>query len=358
MIGSGRLGRVAAMTGGVVLAVAVAAPVSASKGPAGFEPTEISGTLGRPCIRVAFDGPTQLTVAQRRDGKTVKSVSYTADGYDRVCLTAMRAGDRIRISQGGTVLRTAKVPAIGLVVDRATDSAQIQVPIGVTDATAFAQDLVAGAPGGLGVAELFTPDPDGSHEFDVTGLLDLGPGDPVSVGIKTGIDRWSRIDVSASAVVRVGSSVVEGSAPLGSTATVTLKNAAGTLRGTAVARKVGLTSPEDDVRFSSRFRKNGATVNVKPGDRVRHSQMSTSFTVPARSLAVDVPSASLTMTCPANGQYVVLVNGSRVGSGSSGTGAITQNQLDVDDPLVAGTTIEVRCDTRRGYAISERVVLD
>jgi hypothetical protein len=123
---------------------------------------------------------------------------------------------------------------------------------------------------------------------------------------------------------------------------------------------VGVKGDDADGTFTSTFRRaNGDPVRVKAGDKVKHSQSSRSFTVPTRSLEVDVENASLTMTCPANGQYVVVVDGERLGSGPSGaSGAIAENELDANGPLGPGIVIEVRCDNRRGYGLLERVVLD
>lgn len=349
---------IAALSGAIVLGGSAIGPTVAAGAPAGFSNGEISGALGHRCFTIGLDGPGQAIVAQRRSGVTLKTASFAAGGYTKVCLTPMRAGDRIRISVDGTVLRTAKVPAIGLEVDRPTDVVRIQLPDESAEGTLFLTNMVAGIRAGIGLAELFSVGPNGRHQTDTTGLFDILPGDTVGVEMRTGIDRWARFDATPTAAVRVGSASVVGSGPLGGTITVTLRTAGGTLRGTAVARRIGFTGELYQTTYSSTFRQSGSAVKVKAGDRVKHPGTSVAFTVPAPSLEVDVPGASLTMTCPANGSYIVRVNGQEVASDASGTGAIAVDELDVLEPLEPGTVIEARCDNRAGYGIIEQVVLD
>jgi len=338
-----------------VLAMAVGTVAAAASGPAGGATTFAGNAiLGDRTFRGFFvDTGDAISVKQRRDGQQIAAASTTAaDGSFSVRLKPILAGDRLVVTQDGAT-RTVTVPDLRLAANASTDRVAGRIPVGDPEAIVTLARQVG--PYSLGGYLVEAPTAaNGTFSKNLDPEDDLQGGERVELSWSNDTDDVIRVRTAAPSVtVQVGRSTVEVYGPRGVRATITLKTRGGAVRGTAT-----VTQSMTGAAVTGTFRKNGAAVKVKAGDRVIHSGASSlPLTVVTPTLDLTAPSGgSIHAMCFVGGHFILASafgNGafSYLADGVVGPGGIAIDGLiDSSDPLPSGFRVLLICETSEGFA--------
>jgi hypothetical protein len=241
-----------------------------------------------------------------------------------------------------------------LTINAATDRLAGRVPTSQLEADlSIAQQVGSFTLGGDN--RPFTAHANGTYDEDVTGIHDVQGGERVRLTWISPANDTFTVDSYAPAVTaEVGRATADVYGKRGTTATVTLKASNGTIRGSAK-----VTLPVDGRPAVATFRKNGAAVKVKAGDRIVHSAApSIAFTLLHSTLDLTkAGGGNVSATCFPNSLYVL---GEVFGSGAiseladgitDNTGALSVSDIsNTGNPLPSGYTVILICEDTRGYA--------
>ena len=207
-------------------------------------------------------------IVKDKHGQTRTHVDVVASGggsWTAGCLPTgpLKPGDTLVARDGSTTVRTFHVPKLSFTIDRQANTASGKGPAG----SQFQLTIDDCYPGyitcnGEALQQTF-PIPVGGA---FTTPLDFGYD--VNGGDRFGAD-WTSTQLDTARIlrhvpylqVRVGKSKVTGEGTPGATVHLTLRSGSGQVRGTASA------VPDRDGVWSATFKKNGAPVKVRAGDR-------------------------------------------------------------------------------------------
>lgn len=325
--------------------LALAAPVAAGS------PFRIVGEVGHPCLKVENrPGSETLRITQKRPTNTgtrklASTVITAPDGSG--CVTPLRAADILVVTYDGVIQRTVSVPRLSVSLQPGAETVRGRMPTDAIYSSVAVLDRTATRPFST---QYYNPplDGDGGFLIDVSSSVgDLTPGDGAMVSYGSPADdAWQVRQSTLAVAVRAGSSRFTGVAPRSSTVRLVLKRGA-TVRGTATVR---LKPGRDE--FAGDFRRNGAKVKVKPGDRVLRSGGSAVLVtvIQPQIAVVGADHGSLTATCRPNQPFAVVADGTYAAWGTAdGDGIATATKITGFGPdLPSGTVAKVWCQTSTG----------
>jgi hypothetical protein len=332
----------------------VGGPASVSAQPSG---PYVEVTLRDRCIFGGdFTNGATVTLTLKRSGSTVAKSTFKATdtSFNRCLAVAPKGGDRLVFKQvkNGTTLsqRTLELPKLTVGVDLATDTVtgHGERSSGPLDGETALIGLTKSLGGRYMFGGLFSGnfDSNGDLSNSWSGTFDAGPGYALLVQWYSVSNDTVRTTRSLPGVaVRLGKAAVNGTGTPGTGTTITLKNGAGTVRGTA-----NVTTGFDggDPVFKGFFRKNGAKVNTAVGNKVTSSRLSGSWTVLANTMVIDSGDGdgSVTVTCPTDVEAGLWLDGGNAWSDPYPTGAVSFTGHFIPP----GTKVEVVCQDANGFA--------
>lgn len=313
-------------------------------------------------VGVLADPSQSVSIKQKRNGVVIASRTVMADsgGFFMPTVKPLLADDRLVIKQGADK-RTIPVPDLRLRLNAALDAAGGRVPTSDLHADLTIERRTGHFTHGSDHLPVVAH-ADGTFSADLSSLADLEGGDAVALSWMTARDDDFAITVTVpSVVVQVGRSSVDVYGKPGSPATITLRSAGGTIRGTATVTPAWAGQSVTGV-----FRKNGSKVKVRAGDRVSHSgRPGVSLKVRTPDLEVVATSNGyLSATCFPGGEFVageVFGAGafSAFGSGPTGPGGSVYlaNLTNGSGDLPSGTRVLLICETDKGYTQDMRATV-
>lgn len=331
----GRIGLVGLLIGTLL---AVGAPALAGPAPA----ATIHLTIGSSEVRgFAGDAANTVTLTLKRDGAVIASKTFTTEtsGFFEVNLKPVRIGDKVVIGFQGQ--RTVTVPKVTLKGNAATDTVSGHLP-----KPGAAEVEISNAVGTFSLSGAGTPTfmTDSNGDFSGT-YPGLSGADRLELRwFNVTLDSFT-VEIAMTAIqTRVGSSAATLFGRSGATVKAVLLAPNGTQRGTATA-----TLPKTFIATPATFRKNGAPVKVKAGDRVR---IGTTTGLTLRTPDLVVTATSATATCFPDQDWVI---GTVFGAGAfsylddgtaGGAGAVAASWAS---PVSSGTKIRLQCENAKGW---------
>ena len=332
-----RAGSVAALIG-MLLATSSPGPAAAAPPTAHL----IDVTVGSPeVVGSTGDEGDTVTIIQKRGGKRLARRQATTDaiGFFQVRLAPIRAGDQLVLRFQGT--RTVTVPRLQLAGNPTTDrvSGRLPTPNGV--ATIAVSNAIGTFSLGGSTANAPT---DATGRF-ATKIAGLSGAERLELTWQNAVDDQFRAEVTmAAAEIQDGKTWVRAFGRSGRTVTVELRAPNGRLRATAAVRiRPGLSSG------SAAFRRNGAKVAVRPGDRIRIGRVA-GLTVLQGALTLGPTGANA--TCFANQDWII---GTVFGAGAfsaldqgtaDGAGTVSASWAT---PLPSGAKVRLMCENANGW---------
>jgi hypothetical protein len=315
----------------------------------------IQAGIGLPCVEVDSWGAGTVTITQKRSGKVIKKANAVQGTMLVGCVTPLKSGDVLVVARG-TTKRTVKVPNASLIANLTTNVISGIVPAAATQVKLAVQDFTAGFSTGLTVTPPVTPVA-GAFTSDVSASLDLGRGDRAILSWSDGSDGWRIIRQSWTAIVEPDVEFATGTGKPGAKVTVTLKTAKGVVRG--VATTTVKTQPSASAGFfDAAFRKKGKSILVKAGDVITATGVSGSFKVPSSRPVVSAAGNRVDATCPANSDWLVLRDLTKVAGGRTVNGSISVSPVNPHGSLSLGTRVLVACQTPKGFGVIREVVAE
>ena len=344
-----------ALTAFAISIASLAAPFAAVPVRAADIDLGIQAGIGLPCIEVDSWGAGTVTITQKRSGKVIKKATAVQGTQLIGCVTPLKSGDVLVVARG-TTKRTVKVPSASLTANLTTNVISGTVPPSATQVKLAVQDFTAGFSTGLTITPSVTPVA-GAFTFDTTASLDLGRGDRAILSWSDGSDGWRIIRQSWTAIVEPDVEFATGTGKPGAKVTVTLKTAKGVVRG--VATTTVKTQPSASAGFfDAAFRKKGKSILVKAGDVVTATGVSGSFKVPSGRPVVSAGANRVDATCPANSDWLVLRDLTKVAGGRTVNGSISESPVNPHGSLSLGTRVLVACQTPKGFGVIREVVAE
>ena len=291
----------------VVLATALASSAMVGAPAAAVVPVVTFGLSIGSCT-VSGEAPPNLAmrlVHQDSSGHRLgrADVQVESDGdWSIACLPggAIKSGHRLVAKDGAMTLRTLVVPPLSINIDRATDVLRVGGP--PSRELHFVLDsCMPGYVACYGRVEDFLLQTDGTGKYQTTLAFDARGGDRVRLEWDTSTDYFERRQVVPYLQLERGSSRVKGRARPGTTVHVKLKRSDGTIRGTAAD-----TADPDGGAVSARIRRNGSTVEVGTGNRIKGDHASNGvLDVVATGVTVNLAFDTAQGTCIPDGRYGV-----------------------------------------------------
>lgn len=285
-----------------------------------------------------------VTIKHRRDGRTIARGTTTVNGIGMFAmrLKPLKGGDQLVITVG-TQKRVITVPDLRIRADLTTGVVSGRVPAGTATADgsvslAIGTKTLDDTPFSVPTASDGTFTSTG-HDVSGSDLLYLSWADPVTRDVTELRRRIPAFEV------RAGSATVTIVASWGKRLTATLVSPRGAIRG----RATGTITPELDA-IRRTFRRDGAPVKVRPGDRVTLSGSRGRLTVRRPDLVAS--SLGLTATCvsarlwmadtiPPVGPFDHLAAGK-----VRPEGVVIGSWID---PLPSGARVLLRCEHAKGW---------
>jgi hypothetical protein len=208
-------------------------------------------------------------IVRSKDGEVLLRKDVAANAQRRWyagCLDRpVAAGQRIAIRVGDSLVRLFVIQPLTIRADRAADILYGRAP--TTGLTTVIVDGCEGAGGACAgtevVNEAIVVAPDGTWSLP-TAPYDLDGGDSIRVIWTEHGDLFYWNQSVPSIVARVGSSSMGGQGPSGTAQRAEVRDAAGILRGTAVAK---VQTPYGG--WEATVRRNGSAVPVRVDDRIK-----------------------------------------------------------------------------------------
>jgi hypothetical protein len=267
----------------------------------------------------------------------------------------INSGHRLVAKNGATVLRTLIVPKLSIRLDRATDVLKVIGPPG--EQLHFVLDSCI--PGYItcygGLVDLLLQ-PDGTGHYQTTLASDARGGDRVRLEWNGPSDYFERLQFVPYLQVERGSSRVKGGAKPGTTVHLQLKRSDGTVRGTASD-----TADSDGGAWSTRFRRNGANVEVATGNRVKGDHASDGvLDIAATGVTIDPVADTVHGSCYPNGRFGVTFTEPGTATQEKGWGALGATgtfDLAGFDLVQSGWVARLWCASRKGDVLYRKSIV-
>lgn len=330
----------------LVLAGSIIPATAAAVSPAALT-VSLRGSVGERCVEGSTSGTnTSLTVQQKRAGVVLAKATDTTGKTFKVCLKALKAGDKLVFTKGGSSV-TKTVPRLELALDPDVDKAIGRVPASHAEANIEIFDTVGDFPMSSSMAGGII-DLDGTFSLPTQSLFagDLGVMEWIS---PTG-DTWTLRTAVPGLIVEAGLAKVTVFGPIGVARTVTVKDSGGQTIATG-SKSLAAVQGVVTVKAS------GAAVAVTAGDRASVSGFAGTFTVLPDDLEVTTaddgsffahcaPLTRWVATATSGGERVHAWSGTSNGSGDVGTAGAWSGP----GPMPADFTVTLICEGTDGLA--------
>lgn len=300
-----------AVAGLALVLLASGVPATAAVSPAALAVT-LSGSIGQRCVGGTTSGPnTSLTVQQKRAGTQIAKATDTTGKVFKVCLKAMKAGDKLVFTKGGASI-TKTVPRLELTLDVDTARANGRVPKSRAQATVRILDTVGDFEMGSSFAGGST-NLDGTFSLTTTSLWAGDQGELEWVSLTA--DTWTIRTAVPGLIAEVGLAKVTVIGPIGAERTVTLKDSGGSTIATGTKVLTAL-------KGAATLKDGGSAVPVAAGQKVSVSGFAGTLTMLPDDLEVTTDgNGSFFGHCEPLTRWIALatVGGEMDGAWSGGT---------------------------------------